>query len=102
MTKERQLWNKAISILEREGEIAGNLHLIEFDDDEFSYEIKIYHGDGYCIVLEKQTHCDPEEIEDYLIFGLQEDGCTYHFREPYDGFKTMGIDKALEELSKYD
>jgi hypothetical protein len=102
MIKELRVWKLAQEVIDTYGEMVDHLHLIESEEFGIEFRIKIYHADGYCFELEKQVHCEPEEIEDYCdIHALQPGGCTYHFSEPWDGFKTAGIDKAIEELSVF-
>lgn len=99
--KEKLIWDLANEILETHGDRVDSMDIVEsneYGDDN----IKIYHGEGHCFELEKQTHCEPEEINDYNdIHELQKDGCTYHFDEPWDNFTQIGIDKAIKKLEEY-
>lgn len=101
MNKQQQLWKLAQDILETHDGLVGKLQLCESNDCDVEFNIKIYHGNGYCWELQKQVHCEPDEVEDYYVTGLEKDGCLYHFTEPWDGFTETGIDKAVEELSIY-
>ena len=63
----------------------------ELDPDK---RYRVYHKQGYCFEIEKQQHCEPDEIEDSNIDGLQLDGCTYHFDDMswnFDGFKNCDL-----------
>lgn len=100
MIKEKQIWLLAKGILDTHGELFGSLHLIPETIDGWIHKVKVYHNEGYCFELERQEHCDAEDYEECVdhIVLLQKDGCTYHFDEPWDGFKVAGIDKAIDLL----
>ena len=100
-SKERFIWDIVNEILESRGETVDDISIHE-SGDSIDESYKIYCSDGYCFELEKQSHCEPDELDDYSdIHALESDGCTYHFSEPWDGFKEAGIDKAIEILNQY-
>jgi len=106
MIKEIRVWELAQEMIETHGEMASGLHFLghdEYGENFPHFRIRIYHANGYCFELKKQVYCEPEEVQDYpYIPGLQPDGCIYHFSEPWDGFKTAGIEKAIQILDKFN
>ena len=66
---------------------------------------RIYHSNGYCFEIERQQHCESDEVADYIndIHNLQPDGATYHYSDcsiQFDGFKIIKVDSALTLIKK--
>ena len=97
--KEKQLYLLVKEILNTHGDMVDELHIVEqsgiYEDKEF----RIYHGDGYCFDVKKESACDPDEIEDFE--GVDEDGFSYSTYFGWDGFKDCDLRIATELLSRY-
>jgi hypothetical protein len=100
MKKEKFIWNIASEILENHGDEVDNIS-IHSHLDCYDERYKIYCSDGYCFELKKEYICEPDDVEDTSVSDLQDDGYVYHFTEPWDKFKTAGINKAIELLNIY-
>ena len=103
MTKEKQLWLIVQNILDTHGDQIDGISI--HDDDDFrmgTENFKIYHHDGFCWELQRESMCDPDDVDDVdPMEGVDDDGFVYSFAEPWDGFKESGIDKAIEILGTY-
>lgn len=84
MTDQQILFEKVKGILETQGDVTDQIHIIETSDIT-NEEYDIYHTDGFCWSISR-------EFDEPMV--------TYSFCEPYDGFKNLGISKAIELLSK--
>lgn len=99
-TKEVFIWDIVTEILENHGDFVADVSIHEHDE-YVDICRKIYCSDGYCFELKKETVCDPDEVNETAVEGLEPDGCVYSYDEPWDGFKEAGIDKAIEILNAY-
>lgn len=99
MTKERKLWLIVQDILDNHGDYVDDISIHEstgyWQDEGF----KIYVSAGYCWEIGREEMCAAEEVLNYE--GVDEDGWSYSFSEPWEEFKESGIDKAIEILGAY-
>lgn len=98
MIKEQQLFEKVNALGEGTHERIDAMLVSEPMDFENEARYRVYHHSGFCFEIERQQHCESDEIEDYNdIHMLQPDGATYHFDDmsiEFDGFNGCNIDTA--------
>lgn len=58
---------------------------------------RVYHSDGYCVDVEAEQWCEPEEAKDSMEVVL-EDGWAYQVTSPpFDGFK----DATIQDVERW-
>ncbi|MFW5847883.1 MAG: hypothetical protein ACOCVF_03105 [bacterium] len=94
-SKDLIFWELALNILNTCGERLDSMDLIFYSgwDNE---NIKIYHKNGHCFEITKEYCCEPEEIDQFD--NVDKDGYIYIFREPWEDYTRIGIDKAIQLL----
>lgn len=98
--KEQKLYNKVAAL--NDGDHNGfSIHLTS-DQMDFMNDatFRVYHSNRYCFEIEKQQHCEPDEVDEFDdIHLLQPDGATYHYRDlniEFEDFNECNINTALK------
>ena len=99
MSKEKFIWDIVSEILESHGDMVDDISIHEHTECYNRFR-KIYCSKGYCFELSEM----PEEqeiwnsdISEYVNKRVLE----YEFSEPWEGFKSAGIDEAIKILNTY-
>jgi len=96
MTKEQELFEKVATLHEGTHDKVDIMLVSDPMDEVNEARFRVYHNDGYCFEVERQQHCESDEVDEYNdIHNLQPDGATYHFDDMgFDGFKKCDVDIA--------
>lgn len=91
---DKQFWDVLNDLITKHGYITHNYQVDGYDDHPI-YSLRIYTN-PYCFDITKEFICNPDEVDEYNIEGLQNDGYIYSFTEPFDGFEKMGVENAIK------
>lgn len=99
MTTDKEIYD----LIAAQGEtLDGDIHIIEMSDqhrvEEEDHKFRVYHNSGYCLDVQKEYCCQPDEVDQYD--GVNADGYTYSWYSEWDGFHAIANADQLLKLLK--
>lgn len=89
------------TLIHAQGEVlTGDLHIIDTtaspkcSDEDCSY--RIYHNSGFCIDVQREFICDPDEVSQYD--NVSPDGFNYSWFAEWEGFHSVANNDQLFKL----
>src|SRR6187551_1324340 len=80
--------------------LTGDLHVIDTSDfpkcSEADVKYRVYHNSGFCVDIEREYCCEPNEIDQYD--DVSEDGFIYSWFAEWEGFHSVANNDQLYDL----